>query len=116
MPLRLDHVQAVALVVHELATNAVKYGALKTEAGRLSVCWRWDDAASGKPMLVLEWRESGVEMPSDAAERSGFGRQLIQRSLELTLKATTELSFGSDGVSCRIVMPMVRLADGAPQA
>ena len=106
--LRLDHVQAVALVLHELATNAVKYGALKQESGRLVVWWRQLENECGGQLLVLEWRESGVHLPPDAAERSGFGRQLIQRSLVSTLQAKTDLVFGADGVSCRIEMPIGR--------
>ena len=116
MPLRLDHVQAVALVLHELATNAVKYGALKAETGRLSVWWRLaEDGADGRK-LVVEWRESGVEIPPGATERSGFGRELIQRSLALTLRAKTEFGFGPDGVFCRIEMPIDCLAVDHAQA
>ena len=114
--LRLDHVQALALVVHELATNAVKYGALKGEAGRLNVWWReFADGPEGEK-LVLEWRESGVTLPPDAAERSGFGRQLIERSLAMTLRATTDLVFGADGISCRIDIPIGRLSNSRGKA
>ena len=116
MKLRLEHVQAVALVLHELATNAVKYGALKHEGGRLAVTWRQVEEAAGGRKLVVEWRESGVRMAPDAAERSGFGRQLIQNSLELTLRAKTSLVFGEDGVSCRIEMPVDRVTRGNSQA
>ena len=116
VPLRLDHVQAVALVLHELATNAVKYGALKTETGRLDVWWRQTEDAAGARKLVVDWTESGVDMPADAVERTGFGRQLIQRSLALTLHAKTDLVFREDGVSCRIEMPLEAVAASQPPA
>ena len=108
----LDHVQAVALVVHELATNAVKYGALRYESGHLSVWWRESADGPGDEKLLLEWRESGVTLPPESAERTGFGRQLIERSLAMTLRAKTDLAFGADGVSCRIEIPMGRLSNG----
>ena len=116
MPLRLDHVQAVALVVHELATNAVKYGALQSEAGRLSVWWRQVQNPAGAQDLVLEWRESGVAIPPGAAERSGFGRQLIQSSLALTLRAKTDFAFNEDGIVCRIKMPVDEVAASVASA
>ena len=49
MPLDGERVQALALALHELATNAVKYGALKQEGGRLEVGWRWTSGAAGGP-------------------------------------------------------------------
>ena len=110
VPLPVEHVQAVALVLHELATNAVKYGALKSDAGRLSVWWRRMEDGADADRLVLEWRESGVKMPPGAADRSGFGRQLIQRSLAMTLRAKTDLMFGEDGITCRIEMPVDRIS------
>ena len=56
-----------------------------------------------------------MQMAPDAAERSGFGRQLIQKSLEMTLRAKTELIFGEDGVSCRIEMPVDPIAGSYSQ-
>ncbi len=114
--LRLDDVQPIALVVHELATNATKYGALKQDGGRLAVSWAQIGQGASDPRLVINWRESGVRMPPDAAERTGFGRQLIQKSLEMTLRARTDLVFEPDGVSCRIDIPINRVTGGTPEA
>ena len=61
--LSFDRVQILALALHELATNAVKYGALKGEAGRLEIRWAVENRAGDPPMLMLDWRESGVTMP-----------------------------------------------------
>ncbi len=110
VPLPLDHVQALALVLHELATNAVKYGALQSETGELAVHWCLMGEPPASRSLLIVWRESGVEMPSNVAERQGFGRQLIQNSLAASLRANTELVFASDGVRCRIVMPFAAIA------
>ena len=59
-----ESVQVVALALHELATNAAKYGAIAQPAARLSVCWRIADRADGAPRLVIDWRESDVAMPA----------------------------------------------------
>jgi len=86
----------LALALHELATNAVKYGALKEEAGRLNISRDIrDDIADTEikgnipdtPLLILNWRESGVAAPTPA--RSDFGRELIERALAFTLRAKT---------------------------
>lgn len=99
-------VQTIALALHELLTNALKYGALKAPAGRLSVTWETWLAASGRPRLALMWRESGVAMPPAAPARRGHGRELIEEALRFSLRAETQLVFGSDGVWCRIELPL----------
>lgn len=95
--------QALALAVHELATNAVKYGAFKHPSGKLSVAWRIEDGGDTERRVVLEWRESGVEMPdTNARIRKGYGSELIERALPYQLNAETHLEFGPDGVRFRI--------------
>jgi PAS domain S-box-containing protein len=103
--------QALALAIHELTTNAVKYGALKQPDGRLSVLWQIDEAHSGEWRVILDWIETGVSM-SETAEpkRHGFGSELIKRAPPFQLKADTRLEFGSDGVSCQIVATIPREA------
>jgi two-component system CheB/CheR fusion protein len=104
--LRKATVQTFALALHELATNALKYGALGQPAGQLVVSWRVETEA-GKDRLVLDWRERGVAMPEAAgSRRKGYGRQLIERSLPYDLGAETRLEFGPDGVHCTIAVPI----------
>ena len=112
--LSVEYVQALALGLHELATNAVKYGALKERNGRLDVTWVIEQGMSEDPVLRLTWQESGVGMPADTS-RQGYGRTLIERSLAFTLRAKTELRFGADGVFCRIEVPLPA-RDGAGHA
>jgi len=96
--------QTLALALHELATNAVKYGALKRPAGRLVVTWAVEGA--GRRVLI-EWREGGVPMAGDALpRRKGFGTELIEHALPYQLGAETRLEFGADGVRCAIVVPV----------
>jgi len=100
--------QAMGLAVHELATNAVKYGALAQPQGHLSVIWRLEsDHAS--PRVSLEWRESSVTMPPEGpGKRKGYGTELIERALPYQLRAKTSLEFGQDGVRCVIAVPVRR--------
>ncbi len=103
--LRSGTVQMLAMALHELVTNAVKYGALNQPSGRLTVrWWRETSAEDGKPWLHVDWKESGVEMRlSDA--RFGHGRELIERALPYQFGAQTTFSLESDGVHCTISLP-----------
>jgi PAS domain S-box-containing protein len=97
--------QAIALALHELATNAVKYGALGQESGTLAVNWRVD-RDNEEPRIVLEWQETGVAMTDHTQRRRGYGSELIQRALPYQLNADTKLEFLPDGVYCRIAVPI----------
>jgi two-component system CheB/CheR fusion protein len=96
-----EHIQTLALALHELATNAVKHGAFQAVAGRLDVTWHLQE----ERLLVLCWRESGLTTPPDSSRR-GFGRHLIERALAYSMQASTALVFGPDGVTCRIEIPL----------
>jgi PAS domain S-box-containing protein len=93
----------LALVVHELATNARKYGALASPAGQLSISWRMLTGNAGRG-LVLEWRERGVANIR-APEAQGFGTTLIQRSLE-GYGGEATIDYGPDGISCDLRLPL----------
>jgi two-component sensor histidine kinase len=108
VPLRSRTVQSLAMALHELITNAVKYGALKQPNAHLTVRWRQETLAeSGKPWLHLDWKESGVEMPPLGAkpQGSGQGRQLIERVLPYQFDAQTTFAMEADGVHCTISLP-----------
>ncbi|RYF21830.1 MAG: PAS domain S-box protein [Oxalobacteraceae bacterium] len=107
--LHLSTVQTLAMVIHELTTNAVKYGALKQPEGRLHVGWRLDRPDSdGKPWLHVDWYETGVAMPpADAVPRgTGQGRALIEQALPYQLQARTTYTMSPDGVKCSISLPI----------
>jgi two-component sensor histidine kinase len=106
VPLPPTAAQALGLALHELTTNAVKYGALAQPAGKLEVTW---ELKAKKPVteIAIQWRESGVYMPSiGAPKRKGYGSELIERALPYQLSAKTQLEFGPDGVRCEIVVPV----------
>jgi PAS domain S-box-containing protein len=103
-------VQTLSLAMHELATNALKYGALTGPEGRLAVTWQLNSNDGRDPRLVLEWRESGVviQRTTAASERRGYGRRLIEKALPYQLDATTRFELFDDGVCCSIEMPLMR--------
>jgi PAS domain S-box-containing protein len=98
--------QALGLALHELTTNAVKYGALAQPTGKLEVTWELK-AKKRSAEIALEWRESGVSMPAvGSPKRRGYGSELIERALPYQLSAKTQLEFGPDGVRCAILVPI----------
>jgi len=103
--LRREAAETFALALHELTTNAVKYGALSEPSGKLAVTWRTVNTNQG-PKLSLEWRESGVRALDVKPARQGFGRELIERGLPFELGATTALEFGRGGVRALIEVPL----------
>jgi two-component sensor histidine kinase len=99
-------IQMLALLVFELATNAVKHGALSANASPsaiIRVHWRIEDTASA-PLLVLSWREFGVRPP--AVERRGFGSDLLERWVPQMLGGTARLEVHDDGIECLISFPL----------
>ncbi|MBV9655463.1 MAG: PAS domain-containing protein [Acetobacteraceae bacterium] len=106
LPLRLEHIQTLALVLHELATNALKHGALRGEEGRLHVAWSVEGSLPGDILVTLDWQETGVTMPATPPTRHGYGRLLIEKSLAFSLRAKTKLAFEPSGVRCRIQFPI----------
>jgi PAS domain S-box-containing protein len=104
--------QTMALALHELATNAAKYGALKQPSGQLAVTWRVDDEA-GKRRILVDWRERGVTMGDQGPpKRKGYGSELIERALPYQLMAKTQLQFEPDGVHCSIAVPVAAVHQG----
>ena len=94
----------LAMALQELATNAVKYGALSNDTGRVEIAWKVDPALD-IPRLQLRWREAGgppVELPT----RRGFGSRLIERSLAQDLDGHVSLEFAPAGLVCTIDAPV----------
>ena len=96
---------AFVFALHELVINAVKFGALTTRRGTVSIAWTIDRAAV-PPVLHFEWRETGVRVAGPAPRRRGFGTEVIERSLPYELNATTRLDFLPGAVHCTIALPL----------
>jgi len=112
--LRAEAGQVMAMVLHELATNAAKYGALSTRNGRVSIRWGQRSIELQRSHLVLEWQEIGG--PSVVApENSGFGTRTIRDLIPYELGGSVDLSLAPDGVRCRVELPANWLSnDGDP--
>jgi two-component system CheB/CheR fusion protein len=95
---------AFGMVLHELATNSVKYGALSVPEGRLQVSW--DTPRRSKPQrLELHWMESGGPAPSAPVKR-GFGLEFIGRAMQFELDGAAKIAFEQTGLQCTIGVPL----------
>ena len=95
---------ALAMAFQELATNAVKYGALSNASGSVEIAWTMREC-DPTPWLDLRWRELGgprVEVP----QRRGFGSRLIERNLARDLNGKVEITFVPKGVTCTVAAPL----------
>ena len=99
---------SIALAMHELGTNASKYGALSAPGGRVAVDWRIE-AEEAEPRLVLTWTESGGPPVQPPKER-GFGSMLIERSIAYELDGEAAVDYRREGIVCRIAIPLRTIA------
>jgi len=107
--------QALAMVLHELVTNAAKYGALSTPHGRVEVNWR-READEPAASLAIVWREIGGPAIT-ALPQGGYGLSLIRDLIPHELGGSVDLAFASEGVSCSLGIPLAAARDehkGAP--
>jgi two-component sensor histidine kinase len=107
--LKAEAVQNLGLVLHELATNSVKYGALSVPHGRVRISW--DDVApgdDGEPKIRLVWQESGGP-PVTEPSRKGFGTTIIQRHAVAAFGGQVDVEFRPEGLVWRLVAPRANL-------
>ena len=95
---------ALSMAIHELTTNAAKYGALSTQDGRLDIRWRVF-GGEGAPALRIDWAERGGPLVAPPTRR-GFGTTLIERALAQEFDATVTQEFQSSGLICVIEIPL----------
>ncbi len=105
----------LSLILHELATNAAKYGSLSVPEGQVEVAWSVAaDPATRLPTLTVEWRETGGP-PVAAPTHRSFGTRLIEMGLGGTGGGTSDIDYAPTGLTCRIVAPLTELQrDNAP--
>ena len=103
--LRADVAPMIALVIHEIVTNAAKYGALSTDAGVVKVNW----SVSGDG-LSFTWREIGGPVVAPPT-RHGFGQSLIEKAIPYEFDGTASLDFAAEGVSMSFTLPANTLVD-----
>jgi two-component sensor histidine kinase len=108
--LAADAAQPVALVLHELVTNAAKYGALSSPKGHVSV--QWHQRANGHlpGALVLDWQETGGP-PVAALISTGYGTNVVKNLIPFELGGVVDLVFATEGVRCTLEIPRKWLND-----
>src|SRR5262249_30653580 len=92
------------MVLHELVTNATKYGALSNNHGRVLVCWRRRSNGDVRSNLVLEWQEVGGP-PVAVPNYSGYGTSVIHDIIPYELGGTVDYELAAPGARCRVEIP-----------
>ncbi|WP_162176710.1 PAS domain S-box protein [Hyphomonas beringensis] len=100
---------AFGLILHELATNAVKYGAWSNETGSVSVSWSAKLGKDGRTEVIVDWRERGGPKASPP-ERKGFGSVLIEESLSHSLGGQAHIEYAEEGLNARFQFPVEGVA------
>ncbi len=102
--LRAEAGQAVSMVLHELVTNAAKYGALSTHKGRVTVHWRFSDIASARDSLIIDWQEA--DGPTVRSPRkTGYGTSVISDLVPYELRGKVKFELPQTGAHCRLEIP-----------
>jgi len=111
-PLRLvaPAVQSIGMAVHELATNAVKYGALSDRTGHVDIAWHVTRDTEDEPRFVMSWTEDGGP-PIQVPAHRGFGSQVIKDMVELSLDGDVQLEFAPSGLTWRLDCPVAKVRD-----
>ncbi len=102
--------ERLSLAVHELTTNAVKYGALTNGDGSIRISWAKEQNGAGE-QFVLHWTESGVDVDAEKASHEGFGMELLRRSLPYDLGAETKVDLTPQGLRFELRMPFPNGSD-----
>jgi len=108
--LKPEAAQGLGLALHELATNASKYGALSAAKGQVSIRWTRMPAADGHG-LELVWQEARGPAVTSPTQR-GFGLMVIERNLARSLDAQVTLAFDPAGVRCSMIIPVTQFVPG----
>ncbi len=103
----------VAMALHELCTNAIKYGALSVADGCVDVHWIITDEEPSR--LLIRWQESGGP-PVDPPAGRGFGSRMIERALATDMKAEVRMDYRREGLVCTIDSPVPPLPEADAKA
>jgi PAS domain S-box-containing protein len=112
--LSAEAVQTMAMVLHELITNAAKYGALSVPSGRVSIRWRVPLNGGASDKLALTWRETGGP-PVVRPRKFGYGMDVIRSVIPYELGGTVDHVLASEGAQCQMEIPLAQLRGGSSQ-
>jgi len=110
LQIRPDAAQHIGMALHELATNAAKYGALSAPDGKVHISWHMEPAADGTVMCRLAWEESGGPEVARPARR-GFGRVVIERTVARALNGEVHVDYAASGLRWTLEFPKRLLTD-----
>ena len=110
--LTAEAAQALGLALHELATNAIKYGALSAPSGKVRVSWSFVGETSAPRALLLNWIEQGGPQVTPP-ERKGFGHVVIGEMVERSLAAKVAMDFAAEGLNWSVSLPATNLVSEA---
>jgi two-component sensor histidine kinase len=107
--------QTMGMVLHELVTNAAKYGALSAPSGRVSIRWRLPLKGSASDRLVIKWRETGGPLVV-SPRKSSYGMQVVRELVPYELGGTVDYVLSSEGAQCQMDIPLAQLGCGSSHA
>jgi two-component sensor histidine kinase/CheY-like chemotaxis protein len=102
--------QSIGMVIHELSTNTVKYGALSGDEGRIDIGWEIDSRGA-EPVFLIRWTESNGP-PIMAPTHRGFGTTVVTKMVEMSLDGETDLDYTSTGLIWRLACPLRNVLEG----
>jgi two-component sensor histidine kinase/CheY-like chemotaxis protein len=102
--------QSIGMVIHELSTNTIKYGALSGDEGRIEIAWEID-SNSADPVFLMRWTERDGP-PLVAPTRRGFGTTVVTKMVEMSLDGTTILDYSTNGLIWRLACPLKNVLEG----
>src|SRR5262245_19636531 len=107
--------QTMGMVLHELVTNAAKYGALSSPSGLVSIRWRLPRNGSASDRLVFTWRETGGP-PVLSARKSSYGMHVVRELVPYELGGTVDYVLSPEGAQCQMDIPLGQLSCGSSHA
>jgi two-component sensor histidine kinase len=107
--------QYLGLALHELATNATKYGALTIPTGKVQIAWQERDGPEQVQRLVFTWRESGGSSVSMTG-RKGFGHVVLEEIVPGMFGGTATLALASEGMTWTLDVPLDQIVTAEPRA
>ena len=105
-----DAAQAIGLTLHELATNALKYGAWSSAAGTVTLSWRLHDDSATSRRLYISWKEEGGPLVAPP-ERRGFGHMVVERMVAQKIDGAVEMIFAPNGLSWELWVPSTHFSE-----
>jgi two-component sensor histidine kinase len=107
--------QTMGMVLHELVTNAAKYGALSAPSGRVSIRWQLPLNGSASDRVVIKWRETGGPLVV-SPRKASYGMHVVRELVPYELGGTVDYVLSPEGAQCQMDIPLAQLSCGSSHA